>query len=180
MNAVIDVIRCESTAQIVLDTPLGALRLVRTPRGLAGAWFEGQKHHPGAIGAAERPDDALLMRAARQLRAYFESDATTAFDDLPLDLNGTPFQRRVWQALQRIPRGGTCSYAQVAASIGAPLAVRAVGAAVGRNPLSVIVPCHRVVGLDGSLTGYAGGLDRKRWLLAREHRDAPHVAAARA
>ena len=133
MNAVIDTIRTESTAQITIDTPLGALGLVRTPRGLAGAWFAGQKHHPGAIDAPERPDDPLLMQAARQLQAYFGSGAAAGFD-LPLDLVGTPFQRRVWQALQRIPPGATRSYAQVAVAIGAPQAVRAVGAAVGRNP----------------------------------------------
>jgi methylated-DNA-[protein]-cysteine S-methyltransferase len=172
MNAVIDMIRTESTAQVTIDTPLGALCLVRTPRGLAGAWFAGQKHHPGAIDADERPDDPLLMRAARQLQAYFGNGAAAGFD-LPLDLVGTPFQRRVWQALQRIPPGATRSYAQVAEAIGAPQAVRAVGAAVGRNPLSVIVPCHRVVGTDGSLTGYAGGVERKRWLLAREGRPVP-------
>jgi methylated-DNA-[protein]-cysteine S-methyltransferase len=172
MNAVIDVIRSESTAQVQVATPLGPLRLVRTARGLAGAWFDGQKHHPGDIGVAESPDDALLARAARRLSAYFDTDSddSAGFGDLPFDLRGTPFQRRVWLALLRIPRGGTRSYAQIAAEIGAPQAVRAVGAAVGRNPLSVIVPCHRVLGSDGSLTGYAGGLERKRQLLALEAR----------
>lgn len=166
MNVVIDAIHSAGTAQAVAATPLGPLRLVRTARGLAGAWFEGQKHHPGPIGVPERPDDALLARAARQLRAYFgEGDA--AFD-LPFDLHGTPFQQRVWHALSRIPAGDTRSYAAIAVEIGAPQAVRAVGAAVGRNPLSVIVPCHRVVGSDGSLTGYAGGIERKRKLLALE------------
>jgi methylated-DNA-[protein]-cysteine S-methyltransferase len=166
MNVVIDAIHSAGTAQAAVATPLGPLRLVRTAHGLAGAWFDGQKHHPGPIDLPERPEDALFVRAARQLRAYF-GDGDAAFD-LPFDLHGTPFQQRVWRALSRIPAGETRSYAGVAAEIGTPQAVRAVGAAVGRNPLSVLVPCHRVVGSDGSLTGYAGGIDRKRRLLALE------------
>ena len=91
-------------------------------------------------------------------------------ETLPLDLHGTPFQKRVWQALNEIPAGKTYSYAEVARQIGAASAVRAVGTAIGRNPVSVIVPCHRVIGSNGKLTGYAGGLDRKAWLLAHEAR----------
>jgi len=154
------------TAQATLNTPLGALLLARTPAGLAGVWFEGQKHHPAPLSVLRRPDDALLRRAADQLHAYFAGEAL-AFD-VPLDLHGTPFQRAVWQALLAIPSGSTRSYGDIARSLGLPTAVRAVGAAVGRNPVSVIVPCHRVVGSDGSLTGYAGGVDRKRALLALE------------
>jgi len=155
------------TAQATINTPLGKLLLARTAKGLAGVWFDGQKHHPAPLTAVRRPDDALLRRAAEQLHAYFAGEAF-AFD-VPLDLQGTPFQRSVWQALLEIPAGETRSYSEIAAALGSASAVRAVGGAVGRNPVSVIVPCHRVVGSDGSLTGYAGGVDRKRALLELEH-----------
>jgi methylated-DNA-[protein]-cysteine S-methyltransferase len=154
------------TAQAIVESPLGPILLARTAQGLAGAWFEGQKDHPGTLDAPQRPDDPLLARTAAQLARYFEGDAA-AFE-LPLDLHGTEFQRAVWAALREIPRGATTSYGAIAQRIGAPRAVRAVGAAVGRNPVSVIVPCHRVLGRDGALTGYAGGLTRKRALLALE------------
>jgi methylated-DNA-[protein]-cysteine S-methyltransferase len=153
-------------AQTTIDTPLGRMLLARTVKGLAGAWFEGQKHHPALLTAADRPDDALLRRAADQLHAYFIGEAP-AFD-VPLDLQGTAFQRAVWQALLLIPGGETRSYGQIASALGSASAVRAVGGAIGRNPVSVIVPCHRVVGSDRSLTGYAGGVDRKRVLLELE------------
>jgi methylated-DNA-[protein]-cysteine S-methyltransferase len=157
------------TAQARVDTPLGPMRIARTATGLAGAWFDGQKHHPGAIDAPERPDDPLLARAAAALRAGCAGTAAhRPAPDLDFDLHGTPFQRAVWQALREIPPGRTVSYAQLAARVGRPAAVRAVGAAVGRNPVSVLVPCHRVVGSDGSLTGYAGGVERKQALLAIE------------
>ncbi|MEP7296308.1 MAG: methylated-DNA--[protein]-cysteine S-methyltransferase [Burkholderiales bacterium] len=155
------------TAQTTINTPLGKLLLARTAKGLAGAWFDGQKHHPAPLTALRRPDDALLHRAAEQLHAYFAGEAL-AFD-VPLDLQGTPFQRSVWQALLDIPAGETRTYGEIAAALGSASAVRAVGGAVGRNPVSVIVPCHRAVGSDGSLTGYAGGVDRKRALLELEH-----------
>jgi len=155
------------TAQATINTPLGKLLLARTAKGLAGVWFDGQKHHPAPLTAVRRPDDALLRRAAEQLHAYFAGEAF-AFD-MPLDLQGTPFQRSVWQALLDIPAGETRSYGEIAVALGSASAVRAVGGAVGRNPVSVIVPCHRVVGSDGSLTGYAGGVDRKRALLELEH-----------
>ena len=154
------------TAQTTIKTPLGTLLLARTANGLAGVWFEGQTHHPEPLTVVRRPDDALLRRAADQLHAYFAGE-TLAFD-VPLDLQGTPFQRRVWQALLAIPGGQTRSYGQIARALGSAAAVRAVGGAVGRNPVSVIVPCHRVIGSDGSLTGYAGGVDRKRALLKLE------------
>jgi methylated-DNA-[protein]-cysteine S-methyltransferase len=163
MSLAIDAILRLCTAQLSIDTPLGA-------------WFDGQKHHPGTIEVPERPDDAVLARAARQLAAYF--GGRSGGFDIPLDLHGTAFQRRVWEALLRIPAGGTASYAELARSIDAPQAVRAVGAAVGRNPLSVIVPCHRVLGSDGSLTGYAGGIERKRALLDLEARSIDRRAAA--
>jgi len=140
--------------------------LARTRNGLAGVWFEGQKDHPGPLAAPQAPNDPLLRAAAAQLAAYFAGRSTRF--DLPLDLHGTPFQRSVWQALLGIPSGRTCSYGDIARQLGSSQAVRAVGAAVGKNPVSVIVPCHRVVGSDGSLTGYAGGLERKRALLRLE------------
>ena len=154
------------TAQTTLATPLGELLLARTANGLSGVWFAGQKHHPGPLDAPHRPDDALLAEAAAQLQAYFAG--SLARFDLPFDLHGTPFQRSVWQALLAIAPGRTSSYGAIAAAIGSAAAVRAVGGAVGRNPVSVIVPCHRVIGRDGTLTGYAGGIDRKRALLALE------------
>ena len=167
MSLTLESIQRACTAQSLVDTPLGPLRLVRTANGLAGAWFEGQKHHPGALDAEEHPNDPLLQRTATELRHYF--DGKRASFDLPLDLLGTDFQRAVWTALQRIPAGETRAYGDIARALGSPLAVRAVGAAVGRNPVSLIVPCHRVVGRDGSLTGYAGGIERKQALLELEH-----------
>ncbi|MDQ6640158.1 MAG: methylated-DNA--[protein]-cysteine S-methyltransferase, partial [Pseudomonadota bacterium] len=149
--------RC--TAQCRIASPLGSLLLARTEAGLAGAWFEKQKHHPDAIDAPERADDPLLQATARQLRAYFAGE-TDVFD-LPLDLQGTAFQRDVWQVLLHIETGTTRSYGDIARELGLPTASRAVGSAVGRNPVSIIVPCHRVVGSSGALTGYAGGIDRK-------------------
>jgi methylated-DNA-[protein]-cysteine S-methyltransferase len=162
------------TAQARIATPLGPLLLVRTRAGLAGAWFEGQRHHPPAYDAPLHAGDALLARAAAQIGRYFEG-RDAAFD-LALDLVGSPFQRAVWLALLAIPRGRTRTYADIARSVGAPAAVRAVGAAVGRNPLSIVVPCHRVIGSTGSLTGYAGGLDRKAALLRLEGVDAASAA----
>jgi methylated-DNA-[protein]-cysteine S-methyltransferase len=153
-------------AQMRYASPLGTLLLARTEAGLAGAWFENQKHHPAPIKAPERDDDALLQRAVRELDAYF-AGAESGFD-VPLDLHGTPFQRAVWRELLVLERGATCSYGDIAKRLGRPAAGRAVGAAVGRNPVSIIVPCHRVVGSDGALTGYAGGLQRKTALLRLE------------
>ncbi len=154
------------TAQTTITTPLGAVLLARTASGLAGAWFEGQKAYPVVIGAPRRDDDALLREAASQLAEYFAGQRRRF--DVPLDLRGTDFQRKVWRALLRIAAGQTSSYGAIAREVGSPRAVRAVGGAVGRNPISVIVPCHRVLGGDGSLTGYAGGLQRKSALLRLE------------
>ena len=163
-----DTLRTACTAQARFDTPLGPVLLARTARGLAGLWFDGQRHHPGTLAAPRRVDDPLLRGAAELLQRYFAGEPV-AFD-LPLDLHGTPFQQSVWRALLQIPAGRTSSYGAIARGLGTPQAVRAVGAAIGRNPLCVIVPCHRVLGQDGSLTGYAGGLPRKRSLLALEAR----------
>ena len=154
------------TAQTTINTPLGKLLLARTAKGLAGVWFEGQKHHPEPLTIARRPDDALLRRTADLLHDYFAGKDVVF--DVPLDLQGTPFQRSVWMTLLAIPEGQTRTYGEIAKSLGSASAVRAVGGAVGRNPVSVIVPCHRVIGSDGSLTGYAGGVERKRALLELE------------
>ena len=149
------------------DSPLGRMLLAATPHGLAGLWFEGQKHHPASQGWARNDAHPVLVQAMRELDDYF-AGRRSAFD-VPLDLQGgTAFQQSVWRALLAIPSGQRTSYGALSASIGAPAAVRAVGAAVGRNPVSVIVPCHRVVGSDSSLTGYAGGIERKTALLQLE------------
>jgi methylated-DNA-[protein]-cysteine S-methyltransferase len=177
MTYATDSILRHCTAQRRIASPLGTLLLARSASGLAGAWFDEQKHHPAAIAAPERDDDPLLDAAARQLDAYFcgKSDAF----DVPLDLQGTPFQRSVWAELLRIAPGATCSYGEIARRLGVPSASRAVGAAVGRNPVSIIVPCHRVVGSTGSLTGYAGGLERKTSLLRIEAERAARGRGAR-
>jgi methylated-DNA-[protein]-cysteine S-methyltransferase len=169
-----------------IDSPLGPLLLAASPQGLAGIWFTDQRHRPPAeriLGWPQAPAHPLLVEAARQLSAYFQH-ARSPFK-LPLDLAaGTAFQRAVWQALLKIPAGATLSYGALASQLGKPAAVRAVGAAVGRNPLSIVVPCHRVLGANGSLTGYAGGLERKTALLQLEgalvptpHQSAPPLAS---
>ena len=145
-----------------LASPLGPLRLVSDGAALTAVAFDGTA--PDESGAS----DGVLDAARRQLGAYFDG-APDAFD-LPLRLEGTPFQRRVWAALLEVSHGTTVSYGALAARIGEPGAARAVGAANGQNPLAIVVPCHRVVGAGGALTGYAGGLDRKRALLGLENR----------
>lgn len=148
-------------------SPLGPMILAATQKGLAGVWFEDQRHMPDSRAWPLQSEHPVLQLALVQLQEYF-SGVRTAFD-LPLDLQGgTLFQQSVWQALLAIPRGGTTSYALLGRRIGSPDAARAVGAAVGRNPISIVVPCHRVLGSDGSLTGYAGGLARKTALLKLE------------
>jgi methylated-DNA-[protein]-cysteine S-methyltransferase len=146
---------------------MGRMIVAATSRGLAGVWFEGQKHLPEHAAWPVEADHPVLREAVQQLAEYFAG--RRASFDLPLDLQGgTPFQQSVWQALLAIPSGETTSYGRLSERIGKPAAVRAVGAAVGRNPVSVIVPCHRVLGADGSLTGYAGGTERKDALLKLE------------
>ena len=154
------------TAQCRIDTPLGPMTLAATAQGLAGAWFDGQAHHPGELAAPVQPSHPWLQQAAQELAAYFAG--TRNVFGVPLDPQGTAFQHSVWLALRGIPSGQLHSYGALAQQLGRPAAARAVGAAVGRNPLSVIVPCHRVVGGSGALTGYAGGLHRKQALLALE------------
>ena len=157
----------------VCPTPLGQLTLAVSTYGLAGAWFEDQQHRPPALCGAgnaawpSAPAHPVLRETADQIEAYF-SGALKTFE-LPLDLSaGTDFQQAVWQALLALPRGQTCTYGELSQRIGRPSAVRATGGAIGRNPLSVIVPCHRVIGQGGALTGYAAGLARKRALLQLE------------
>jgi methylated-DNA-[protein]-cysteine S-methyltransferase len=149
------------------ESPLGTMLLAATDRGLAGLWFVGQRHGPDSSGWREDAAHPVLLQAAAQLADYFAGRRTQF--DLPLDLQGgTPFQQSVWHELQAIPPGGTTSYAELSRRVGRPTAARAVGAAVGRNPVSIVVPCHRVLGTGGALTGYAGGLDRKTALLRLE------------
>ena len=153
-------------AQSRIDTPLGPLTLAITVRGLALAWFDKQAHRTEMVDAPVQPGHPLLQQAAREFDEYF--GGTRREFALPLDPQGTPFQQRVWQALLRIPIGRLSTYGEIARQLGLPDAARAVGAAVGRNPIGIVVPCHRVVGSNGSLTGYAAGLPRKESLLQLE------------
>lgn len=160
-----------SILRATTDSPWGRLILAATPAGLAGVFFDDQRHLPPDVDAW--PDIAscqahpTLADTERQLHEYFAGHRRTF--KLPLDLSGgTPFQQAVWRALLTIPCGESTSYGRLSAGLGKPAAVRAVGSAVGRNPIGIIVPCHRVLGSDGSLTGYAGGLHRKTALLALE------------
>lgn len=151
----------------VIGSPLGDIILAATDQGLAGVWFEAQQHLHDMTGWQPDPGHPVLCNAAAQLKAYFAGERNHF--DLPLDLShGTAFQQAIWQALLQIPYGQTTSYGALGRHIGNPAAVRAVGAAVGRNPISLIVPCHRVIGSTGALTGYAGGLQRKTALLTLE------------
>lgn len=151
----------------VLDSPLGPLTAVADGSALVGLYQSGQRHLPAAATFGSR-DDGVLPAVREQLAAYFAGSLDTF--DVPLSLVGTPFQLAVWAALREVPYGATCTYGELAAAVGRPSAVRAVGAANGRNPVCLVVPCHRVVGAGGALTGYAGGTDRKRFLLEHEHR----------
>ncbi|GLS13550.1 methylated-DNA--[protein]-cysteine S-methyltransferase [Hydrogenophaga electricum] len=160
----------QSLVKIEVPSPLGPIVLAASALGLRGLWFIDQRYAPNFTAWPDAPEHPLLQAAHRQLDAYF-SGQTDRFD-LPLDPSvGTRFQQAVWQALRQIPTGQTCSYQQLAQALGRPQAARATGAAVGRNPWSLVVPCHRVVGSDGRLTGYAGGLWRKEALLALESGD---------
>jgi methylated-DNA-[protein]-cysteine S-methyltransferase len=157
----------ETTVQTRYNSPLGSIILAATDDGLVGLWFDGQRHQPDTSTWPHAPDHPVLQQAQAQLSDYF-AGRRTCFE-LPLAFDaGTRFQQDVWRALLKIPHGATRSYGALSADIGKPAAVRAVGGAVGRNPLSIIVPCHRVVGADGALTGYAGGLARKTALLQLE------------
>jgi methylated-DNA-[protein]-cysteine S-methyltransferase len=157
------------TVYTLHPSPIGDLLLVGEPAGdgvaLSGLYMEGHKRGPGIAGAWVR-DDAAFAAVAVELDEYFARSRRRF--DLALAPEGTPFQLAVWEQLRLIPCGERVTYGELARRVGRPGAARAVGAAVGRNPISIIVPCHRVVGSDGTLTGFAGGLDRKRTLLAIE------------
>lgn len=144
-----------------IDSPLGPVQILATANGISAIRFV------AAPQTTEQPS-ALTALAAQQLRAYFAG--TLSHFSLPLAANGTAFQQQVWRELCTIPFGQTCSYADIARGISNVKAVRAVGAANGRNPIAIVVPCHRVIGANGTLTGYAGGLDKKAWLLKHEQR----------
>jgi methylated-DNA-[protein]-cysteine S-methyltransferase len=166
---------------LIHDSPVGPLTLIADAGKLVGCYFA---NHPAALAATgldaapaagatagtdddgTPDDDAVLECTRRELDAFFARQSRTF--SVPVDPRGTPFQRRVWQALRAIPYGQTVSYGHIARAIGAPAAVRAVGAANGRNPICIIIPCHRVVGASGALTGFGGGLPRKRFLLDLE------------
>lgn len=156
-----------STVQTSYDSPLGRLLLAATGTQLVGVWFDGQPHQPDMRHWRHAPEHPVLQATRQQLSDYFAGQRATF--DLPLAMNaGSPFQQAVWRALLDIPRGSTCSYGDLSAAIGKPSAVRAVGGAVGRNPLGIIVPCHRVIGANGNLTGYTGGIQHKISLLQLE------------
>ena len=154
-------------AQSSYDSPLGRMVLAATPTHLTGAWFDGQAHQPNPDAWPVDDKLPLLQTTKHQLSAYFHNPAFTF--DLPLLLSqGTAFQQAIWRALMGIAPGETSSYGALSAHIGKPAAVRAAGGAIGRNPFSIIIPCHRVIGAGGALTGYAGGLARKTALLKHE------------
>jgi methylated-DNA-[protein]-cysteine S-methyltransferase len=149
----------------VMKSPLGPLRLFARGDELVGLFM---RNHDPAFREAVEGDVAVLRQTAEQLDEYFAGERR-AFD-LPLNAEGTGFQRLVWRTLYAIPFGVTCRYGDIARAIGRPSASRAVGAANGKNPISIIVPCHRVIGANGALTGYGGGMPAKKWLLAHEGR----------
>jgi methylated-DNA-[protein]-cysteine S-methyltransferase len=151
----------------VVGSPIGEL-IVWGTDAVKGAEFVDSPRANG-IDPEWRRDDVAFGEAVRQLKAYFGGELKTF--EVEMDTGGTPFQRRVWTRLQDIPYGATTTYGRLAAELGDPKAMRAVGLANGRNPISIIIPCHRVIGADGNLTGYGGGLLRKQWLLAHERGD---------
>lgn len=151
-------------------SPVGTLLIAATDIGICGIYFEEHRHFKGKDGwtraLPQSPASKHLTETARQLDEYFAGKRTEF--DVALDLTGTVFQRTVWDELSRIPFGKSVSYAQHAQKLGNPKALRAVGSAIGKNPISIIVPCHRVIGSSGAITGYAGGLERKQFLLTLE------------
>jgi methylated-DNA-[protein]-cysteine S-methyltransferase len=148
------------------SSPLGTLLLAASDNGLCGVYFEQHKYFNGPQGWSRSSAHPHLRTAQRQLDEYFAGERDRF--EIPLDLYGTPFQRAVWEELIALPFGATTSYSAIAQRTGRAAAVRAAGTAIGRNPVSIIVPCHRVLGTSGALSGYAGGLERKRYLLAWE------------
>lgn len=149
------------------DSPLGQILLVANDVALTGLHFVGEKYYPAITTDWQQRSDAnMIARASAQIDEYFAGQRKDF--DLPVDPAGTPFQRDVWQALRNIPYGVTTNYGTLAQRLGKPKASRAVGAANGRNPISIVIPCHRVIGANGDLTGYAGGMARKESLLRME------------
>lgn len=162
-----------TTTHTVIDSALGELTLVAEDGLLSGIYFPGHWTRPDRGRFGERTDHGF-DEPERQLHAYLEGERRSF--DLPVVLRGVRFQQRVWEILKRIPYGQTTTYGEIAGQLGDPALARPVGGAVGHNPLSIVVPCHRVVGKNGSLTGYAGGLERKRFLLDLEAARAPGAA----
>ena len=160
--------KLEDGYRLEIKTSLGPMLLAACAESLCGAWFVGQRHFPAAAKDLKIGQTDVLVRAEKQIQAYLDGELVSF--SLPLSLLGTEFQKAVWSQLMNIPYGATQSYRQIAEALGQPTASRAVGAAVGRNPLSLVIPCHRVIGASGDLTGYAGGLERKQELLALENR----------
>ena len=156
--------------QSIVPSPLGDLLLAANDNALLGVWFvTNQKHSPDTQDWKHAPTHPILKSTQQQLHEYFHHERRVF--EIPLDtMTGTPFQQATWQALQTIPYGKTRSYGQIAQHIQRPSAIRAVGAAIGRNPHSIVVPCHRILGANGSLTGFAGGLQRKAALLSLEQK----------
>jgi methylated-DNA-[protein]-cysteine S-methyltransferase len=155
-----------------VDSPIGSLTLAARGARLCLLHFGNDEEAVSAFLRRWYPDEGrgsenVTAAATERLASYFSGDMT-ALDGIDVELNGTVFQRRVWEALRSVPAGATTSYAEIARRIGSPSAVRAVGAANGANPIAIVVPCHRIIGSSGSLTGYGGGLDRKQWLLRHE------------
>jgi methylated-DNA-[protein]-cysteine S-methyltransferase len=149
----------------IFDSPVGELVLTSNGEAITGLFMEERKNEP-QLANEWRRDDEMFREAARQLRAYFAGELTEF--DLQMETAGTEFQQRVWAELLKIPYGSTTNYGELARRIGNPNASRAVGAANGQNPISIIIPCHRVIGSNGSLTGYGGGIERKKFLLDLE------------
>jgi methylated-DNA-[protein]-cysteine S-methyltransferase len=166
----------QRTLSTSMDSPIGELTITAEGGVLTGVHMHEQRHFPSIPASVQRDDDALAP-VVEQLQAYFAGDLTGF--DLPMSTHGTEFQCRVWAALCDIPYGETISYGELARRVGNPKASRAVGLANGRNPIAIVVPCHRVIGADGSLTGYGGGLERKVWLLEHEAAHGPGAAQAR-
>ena len=160
-----------NVAYVRVETPLGMFVVAARDAALKGGWFEDQKYFPEiSADAGWHQDETPVLHSARQqLEAYFAGKSTHFEVELAPD--GTAFQQQVWGALRAVPWGETTTYGALARTLGRPSAFHPVGAAVGRNPISLLIPCHRALGSDGSLTGYAGGLKRKQWLLDHEGRE---------
>jgi methylated-DNA-[protein]-cysteine S-methyltransferase len=165
-DTVITTASTTTTSWTMIDSPIGPLLVTAADGAITRLWMSEQRHQVTQPDPSWVRDDDGFADVADQLDAYFEGKRTSF--DVRLAPAGTPFQREVWAALLTIPYGKTCSYGEIAAQIGRPGASRAVGLANGRNPISIIVPCHRVIGSTGTLTGYGGGLERKQWLLDLE------------